>query len=119
MDLLQAKSEAAHAVKDLVRGLDPKTDRTDAAALLEAVRSGELPRVPVKSVAQQALVAVHRVRAQWMTTRTARINVLRGLLREQGLLLPASARGAWRRCRRLLEDPDIAVRATRAIAEHS
>jgi transposase len=86
-----------------------KTDRTDAAALLEAVRSGELPRVPVKSVAQQALVGVHRVRAQWMTTRTARINVLRGLLREQGLLLPASARGAVGAVPRLLDDPAQAL----------
>ena len=35
-----------------------KTDRTDAEAILEAVRSGELPRVPVKRVEQQALVAL-------------------------------------------------------------
>lgn len=71
-----------------------KTDRADAEAILEAIRSGEMPRVPVKRIEQQALVAVHRVREQWMTTRTARINVLRGLLREQGLWLPAGARAA-------------------------
>jgi hypothetical protein len=53
---------------------------------------GEISRVPVKSVSQQALVAVHRVREQWMTTRTARINVLGGLLREQGILLPQRTR---------------------------
>ena len=73
-----------------------KTDRADAEAILEATRSGEIPRVPVKRVEQQALVALHRVREQWMTTRTARINVLRGLLREQGLLLPAGACAALR-----------------------
>ena len=50
-----------------------KTDRADAEAILEAIRSGEIPRVPVKRVEQQALVALHRVREQWMTTRTARI----------------------------------------------
>jgi transposase len=71
-----------------------KTDRADAEAILEAVRSGEMPSVPVKRVEQQALVAVHRVRAQWMTTRTARINTLRGILREHGVLLPAGARAA-------------------------
>src|SRR5262249_29534987 len=54
-----------------------KTDRADAEAILEAVRSGEMPSVPVKRIEQQALVAVHRVREQWMTTRTARINTLR------------------------------------------
>ena len=63
-----------------------KTDRTDAEALLEATRSGEIPAVPVKSVEQQTLVALHRIREQWMATRTARINVLRGILREQGVL---------------------------------
>jgi transposase len=95
-----------------------KTDRADAAALLEAVRSGEIPHVPVKSVAQQALVAVHRVREQWMTTRTARINVLRGLLREQGLLLPASARGAVAAVPTLLADPETALPAPLRHALH-
>ena len=47
-----------------------KTDRADAEAILEAVRSGEMPSVPVKRIEQQALVALHRVREQWMTTRT-------------------------------------------------
>jgi Transposase len=37
-----------------------KTDRIDAEALLEATRSGQIPSVPVKSVAQQTLVALHR-----------------------------------------------------------
>ena len=71
-----------------------KTDRADAEALLEAVRSGQMPSVPVKRVEQQALVALHRVREQWMKTRTARINTLRGILREHGLLLPAGPRAA-------------------------
>jgi transposase len=77
-----------------------KTDRTDAEALLEATRSGQIPSVAVKSVAQQTVLALHRIRDQWMTTRTARINALRGILREQGLLLPAGAgpalRAIWR-----------------------
>jgi transposase len=81
-----------------------KTDRADAEAILEAVRSGEMPSVPVKRVEQQALVALHRVREQWMTTRTARINTLRGILREHGLLLPAGARAAVQAVPRLLEE---------------
>lgn len=84
-----------------------KTDRADAEAILEAVRSGEMPSVPVKRIEQQALVAVHRVREQWMTTRTARINTLRGLLREQGLLLPAGARAALQAVPAMLEDADV------------
>jgi transposase len=80
-----------------------KTDRTDAKALLEAARSGQIPSVPVKSVAQQTLVALHRIREQWMATRTARINTLRGILREQGLLLPAGPRAALQAVPALLD----------------
>jgi transposase len=86
-----------------------KTDRTDAAALLEATRSGQIPTVPVKSVAQQTLVALHRIRDQWMTTRTARINTLRGILREQGLLLPAGAGPAVRAIPAVVEDADAPI----------
>jgi transposase len=67
-----------------------KTDRTDCEALLEAHRCAELRPVSVKSEDQQAILALHRARAQWMRTRTARINGIRGLLREFGVV---SARG--------------------------
>jgi transposase len=86
-----------------------KTDRTDAEALLEAARSGQIPAVPVKSVAQQTLVALHRIREQWMTTRTARINTLRGILREQGVLLPAGAGPAVRAIPAVIEDADAPI----------
>src|SRR5262245_28533056 len=68
-----------------------KPDRADAEAILEAVRSGDIPRVPVKRIEQQARVARHRIREQWMTTRTARLTMLRGIRREHGILLPAGA----------------------------
>jgi transposase len=83
-----------------------KTDRTDVEAILEAARSGELPTVAVKRIEQQALVALHRIREQWVTTRTARINALRGLLREHGLLLPAGARAALKAVPTMLEDAE-------------
>ena len=86
-----------------------KTDRTDAEALLEAVRSGQMPTVPVKRVEQQALVALHRVREQWMRTRTARINTLRGVLAEHGLMLPAGARAAIKAVPTLLKDAELAL----------
>lgn len=69
-----------------------KTDRADAAALIEAARCGEIRPVPVKSVEQQQLLALHRLRAQWMSTRHRYLNTLRGLLREFGLPIPLGAR---------------------------
>jgi transposase len=62
-----------------------KTDRSDCEALLEADRCAGILPVPVKSENQQALVALHRVRSQWLATRTARINTMRALLREFGI----------------------------------
>jgi transposase len=88
-----------------------KTDRADAEAILEAVRSGAIPGVPVKRIEQQALVALHRVREQWITTRTARINALRGILREHGVLLPAGARAAVQAVPTVLADAEAALPA--------
>ena len=86
-----------------------KTDRTDAEALLEAVRSGQIPAVAVKTVSQQELQALHRIREQWKATRTARINVLRGLLREHGVVLPSGAARAVAAVPVLLEDHDAPI----------
>jgi transposase len=71
-----------------------KTDRTDATGLLDALRADGIHPVAVKTVAHQELLALHRMRQQWMRTRAARINAVRGFLREHGLALVAGpARG--------------------------
>ena len=77
-------------MRAFVRG--NKTDRSDAEALLEAARSGDLAAVPIKSEQQQALLAVHRLRTAWRASRTARINTVRGILREFGVNLNRGAR---------------------------
>lgn len=69
-----------------------KTDRADCEALLEAVRCGGIHPVAVKSENQQAVLALHRARAQWMATRTARINTMRALLHEFGVGTPRGAK---------------------------
>ena len=71
-----------------------KTDRADCLAILEAAKNPEILPVPVKSPDAQAIQGLHRVRSQWMSTRNARINALRGLLREFGLVLPVGAAAA-------------------------
>lgn len=69
-----------------------KTDHADAVAILEAFRNEEIHPVPVKTVAQQTLTALHRLRSQWLADRTARLNTVRGLLREFGFFIPVGAR---------------------------
>lgn len=69
-----------------------KTDAADAGALVEAARCADIRPVPVKSIEQQAIQQRHRLRSQCMGTRTARINWLRGALREFGFSIPVGAR---------------------------
>lgn len=84
-----------------------KTDRADAKALLEAVRNHDLTPVPVKSVEQQAVVALHRIRQGYLRTRTARINALRGHLRELGHTIPIGARRVTLEARAALTDEAV------------
>ena len=82
-----------------------KTDRADAAALIEAARCAEIRAVPVKTVQQQQVLALHRLRSQWLSTRHRYINTLRGLLREFGLAIPLGARLARTHIARHLAQP--------------
>jgi len=68
-----------------------KTDRADAAALIEAARCSDIRPVPIKSIEQQQIQALHRLRSQWLSTRHRYINMLRGILREFGIPIPLGA----------------------------
>jgi transposase len=91
-------------VRPYVRG--NKTDRSDASGLLEANRNEAIRPVPVKSVEQQALAGLHRMRSAWMATRTARLNTIRGLLRELGVMIPVGARQVVPRVWELVSDAE-------------
>ncbi len=86
-----------------------KTDAADAAALLEAARASDMRPVRVKSIEQQALQGLHRIRSLWMGTRTSRINALRGFCREFGLAVPTGARTGLEAISRVLADPHSPV----------
>ena len=77
----------ARHVRPYVRG--NKNDAADAKAIWSAAHAPGLRWVPVKSEQQQAVLSLHRARAQWMKVRTQTVNALRGLLYEFGVLLPA------------------------------
>ena len=86
-----------------------KTDQADAKALLEAHRNKEIKPVPIKSIEQQALMALHRLRSGWMSVRTARLNAIRGHLRELGYTIPLGARLVVPRLWELLEDAENSI----------
>ena len=86
-----------------------KTDAADTKALLEAGRNERIHAVPVKSIDQQAMTGLHRVRSRWLATRTARINLVRGILREFGLNLPRGATKVVPQVRSWIDNPEAAV----------
>ena len=88
-----------------------KTDAADALALLEAARALDIKSVAVKSIEQQALQGLHRLRSGWMSTRTQRINALRGLCREFGMEVSVGAARGLAQIARLLADEHSAIPA--------
>ena len=82
---------------------------TWSEALLEALRCADIAPVRVKSIEQQALQSLHRTRSLWMTTRTSRINALRGFGREFGIAISAGSRVGVEQMARVLADPRSAI----------
>ena len=81
-----------------------KNDVADAEAICEAVGRHSMRFVPIKSVEQQAIVSVHRVRQGFVKARTAQANQIRGLLGEFGLVIPQGIGNVAKRVPELLED---------------
>ncbi|WP_140416911.1 IS110 family transposase [Pigmentiphaga sp. NML030171] len=65
-----------------------KSDMADAKAIWVAVQQPGIREVAIKTEAQQAVLALHRMRQQLVKFRTAQINALRGLLTEYGEVMP-------------------------------
>ena len=89
-----------------------KNDGNDAEAVCEAVTRPNMRFVPVKSVEQQALLTLHRVRQGFVVERTALINRLRGLMSEFGVVMPLRSVTVRRQAAQAAEVlPDLARRA--------
>jgi transposase len=65
-----------------------KNDAKDAEAICEAMSRPNMRFVSVKTVEQQDVQAVHRIRAGLMEQRIAKENQIRGLVLEYGLIAP-------------------------------
>jgi transposase len=63
-----------------------KTDAADAEAICEAVGRPNMRFVPIKTMDQQDVLSLHRVRSLFVRQRTAAINTVRGLLTEFGIV---------------------------------
>jgi transposase len=88
-----------------------KTDANDAEAICEAMSRPSMRFVAVKTVEQQDLQAVHRVRSSLIRDRTAKANQLRGLVYEYGLVAPRELHALRRAVPEWLEDADNGLTA--------
>ncbi len=68
--------------------INNKTDAADARAICEVVRRPATRFVQVKTVEQQRLASLHRVRERLVGNRTALANQIRGFLQESGIVIP-------------------------------
>jgi transposase len=83
-----------------------KNDARDAEAICEAVSRPSMRFVLAKTVEQQALIALHRVRQGFVQARTGQANQLRGLLAEFGIVLPKGMSHLHGRTPGILEDAE-------------
>ena len=81
-----------------------KNDAADAEGICEAVGRPNMVFVPVKTAAQQAVLALHRARQGLVKARTAQANQLRGLLGEFGIIVPQGLSALGMRVPEIVED---------------
>ncbi len=83
-----------------------KNDANDAEAICEAMSRPHMRFVKVKTIEQQDIQAIHRVRSSLIQQRTALANRLRGLVSEYGIVAPQSLAALKRAIPGWLEEAD-------------
>ena len=94
----------AQHVKAYLRG--NKNDYNDALAIAEASRVPTIREVTPKTIDQQSMQALHRLREKAIGERTALNNQLRGLLAEFGIIFPQGLNKIRNELYSVLEDAE-------------
>jgi len=81
----------AQHVKPFTRG--NKIDANDAIAIIEASQRPDLTFVPTKTIIQQDIQCLHRIRERLVRNRTALTNQTRGLLADYGIVMAKGKKG--------------------------
>ena len=102
---LDARIIAAHLVAPYrIQGKSGKNDANDAAAICEAASRPQMHFVPIKTVEQQSMLCIHRLREGFKEERNACTNRIRGLLAEFGLVCAQSLRTLRQALPDMMED---------------
>ena len=82
-----------------------KNDLLDAEAIGEAVQRPTMRFMPLKTMEQLDLQAIHRLRTRLVARRTAVINQMRGFLLERGVAVPIGRCALGERFPEVLDNP--------------
>lgn len=97
----------AQFVKPYVKG--NKNDFHDAAAIAEAASRASMRCVPLKTMEQLELQALHRMRQRAVQERTAVVNQMRALLLEHGIVVPLGRSLFERRLPAVFTDAEVCL----------
>jgi len=86
-----------------------KNDANDAEAICEAVLRPSMRFVPIKTLEQQDIQSIHRIRGRIVKDKTALMNSIRGLLHEYGISIP---QGISSLKKKLVELSDVEITST-------
>jgi transposase len=106
----------AQHVTPFVRG--GKSDSRDALAICEAAQRPNLHRVPIKTIEQQDIQLLHRLRQRQVQHSTALANQIRSLGREYGVIFPRGIKSLISQIPSVLEDGDNELSAVARHALH-
>lgn len=102
---LDARIIAAHLVAPYrLQGKGGKNDANDAAAICEAASRPQMHFVPIKTIEQQSMLCIHRLREGFKQERNACTNRIRGLLAEFGLVFAQNTSNLRRALPDVIED---------------
>lgn len=92
-----------------------KNDANDAVAIAEASLRPKTRFVPVKTLEQQDLQSLERIRERMVKQRTALMNQLRGLISEYGITINTGASALKQTIPQILEAEQLTTVATRFV----
>ncbi len=94
-----------------------KNDQADSEAICEAVARPNMRFVLIKTVEQQDILFIHRVRQRLVKNRTALANEIRGLLHEFGFVIPQGINKIMTKLTEILDEGALSQLSYRTFSE--
>ena len=108
---MEASGSAHHWAGQFVEPFVKSNKNEAAEAVCEAAQRPSLRFVAIKTVEQQDIRAIHRMRSAVVDRRSTQINQIRGLLLEYGIEIAQGRPTVQRRLPEILEGGDNGLRA--------